>query len=214
VPSQLLERRPDIASAERTVASANAQIGAAQAALFPALTLSATVGFRQNAWGNILTLPNRYWSVGPSALFTLFDGGLKRSQIAQAQGIYEQDVATYRQTVLTAFQNVEDNLVSLRVLEQEAAVQAEAVRAANESLKQAIAQYKGGIVNYLNVITAQTAAFTNRNAELTVMSRRFSSAVALYMALGGGYEEKSMKAPQVPPLPELHLKWADFLQSK
>jgi NodT family efflux transporter outer membrane factor (OMF) lipoprotein len=214
VPSQLLERRPDIASAERTVASANAQIGAAQAALFPALTLSATVGYRQNSWGNILSLPNRYWSIGPAALLTLFDGGLKRSQIAQAQSIYDQDVATYRQTVLAAFQNVEDNLVSLRVLEQEAVVQSDAVRAANESLNQALAQYKGGIVNYLNVITAQTAALTNRNAELTVMSRRFTSTVGLYVALGGGYEQKQMPAPPVPPLPALQLKRADFLQSK
>ncbi len=212
VPSQLLERRPDIAAAERSVASANAQIGAAQAALFPALTLSATVGYRQNSWGNIIALANRFWSVGPAVGFTLFDGGLKRSQIAQAQAIYEQNVATYRQTVLSAFQDVEDNLVTLRVLEQEAVVQAEAVAAANESLKQAIAQYRGGIVNYLNVITAQTAALTNRNAELSVMTRRLTAAVGLYKALGGGYEQKAMKAPPVPPLTGLQLKRAEFLQ--
>ena len=214
VPSQLLERRPDIAGAERRMASANAQIGAAQAALFPQLTLAGTVGYRQNSWANILSLPNRFWSVGPALALTLFDGGLKRSQIAQAEAIYDQNVASYRQTVLTAFQDVEDNLVSLRLLEQEAVVQAEAVRAANESLDHAIAQYKGGTVSYLNVITAQTAAYTNRNAEFNVMTRRFVASVGLYKALGGGYEQSAMTAPPVPVPQKLQLKRAEILQSK
>jgi NodT family efflux transporter outer membrane factor (OMF) lipoprotein len=194
LPSELLERRPDIAAAERRVAVTAAQIGAARAALFPALTLSTTVGYRQNAWGGLLAVANRFWSVGPAVAFTLFDGGLKRSQVAQAEAVYEQNVATYRQTVLTAFQNVEDNLVALRLLDEEARVQAEAVRAANESLEHALAQYRGGIVSYVNVITAQTAALNNRNAELAVQGRRFTAAVGLIGALGGGFDAQAAQA--------------------
>jgi outer membrane protein TolC len=172
-----------------------AQIGAARAALFPALTLSSTVGYRQqNAWGGLLAVANRFWSVGPAVAFTLFDGGLKRSQVAQAEAVYDQNVATYRQTVLTAFQNVEDNLVALRLLEEEAKVQAEAVRAANESLDHALAQYRAGIVSYVNVISAQTAALNNRNAELAVQGRRFTATVALIGALGGGFDAQAAQA--------------------
>jgi len=195
LPSELLERRPDIAAAERRVAAAGAQAGAARAALFPALTLSGTVGYRQNAWGGLLSVANRFWSVGPAVAFTLFDGGLKRSQVAQAEAVYEQNLATYRQTVLTAFQNVEDNLVALRLLEEQAQVQAEAVRAANESLEHALAQYRAGVVSYANVVTAQTAALNNRNAELAVQARRFSATVALIGALGGGFDDQRPGAP-------------------
>ena len=195
LPSELLERRPDIAAAERRVAAAGAQAGAARAALFPALTLSGTVGYRQNAWGGLLSVANRFWSVGPAVAFTLFDGGLKRSQVAQAEAVYEQNLATYRQTVLTAFQNVEDNLVALRLLEEQAQVQAEAVRAANESLEHALAQYRAGVVSYANVVTAQTAALNNRNAELAVQARRFSATVALIGAIGGGFDGQRPGAP-------------------
>ena len=188
LPSELLERRPDIAAAERRVASAGAQTGAARAALFPALTLSTSLGYRQNAWSGLFAVANRFWSVGPALAFTLFDGGLKRSQVAQAEAVYEQNVATYRQTVLTAFQNVEDNLAAYRLLEQEAAVQAGAVRAANESLEHALAQYRGGIVNYLSVITAQNAATGNRASELAIHGRRYGAAIGLIGALGGGFE--------------------------
>jgi len=191
LPSELLERRPDIAAAERRVAAAGAQVGAARAALFPALTLSGTVGYRQNAWGGLLSVANRFWSIGPAVAFTLFDGGLKRSQVAQAEAVYDQNVATYRQTVLTAFQNVEDNLVALRLLEEQAKVQADAVRAANESLDHALAQYRAGIVSYVNVITAQTAALNNRNAELAVQGRRLTATVALVGALGGGFDAQA-----------------------
>ena len=129
-PSDLLERRPDIAAAERRTAAANAQIGVARAALFPSLTLSAAVGYRNNEWANLFTLPYRFWSIGPALAFTLFDGGLKRSQISQAEAVYDQNAASYRQTVLTAFQEVEDNLAAVRILAEEVVVQGEAVKAA------------------------------------------------------------------------------------
>ena len=211
-PSELLERRPDVAAAERRIAQANAQVGAAQAALFPQVTLGATVGFRkQNDWANILTLPNRFWSVGPALALTLFDFGAKRAQIAQAEAVYDQNVAGYRQTVLTAFQDVEDNLVAARVLEEEAVIQADAVRAANESLDHVVAQYKAGIVGYLNVITAQATAYSNRRTELDLQNRRFTTAVALIKALGGGFAQGEMTAPAVPPPRELQLRRAESI---
>lgn len=214
-PSELLERRPDVAAAERRIASANASVGAAQAALFPTLTLGAQVGFRQsNSWANLLTVPNRFWSLGPALAFTLFDGGAKRAQIAQAEAVYDQNVADYRQAVLTAFQDVEDNLVSLRVLEEEAVVQADAVRAANESLDHVYAQYKSGVVGYLNVITAQATAFSNRRTELDLQNRRFAAAVGLIKALGGGFEAKEMTAPAVPPPRGIELRRSDSLFGK
>ena len=213
-PSALLERRPDVAGAERRIASANAQVGAAQAALFPALTLSGTVGYRNNSWSNIISLPNRFWSVGPALALTLFDGGAKRSQIAQAEAVYDQNVANYRQTVLTAFQDVEDNLVALRVLEEEAVVQADAVRAANESLDHVVAQYKAGVVGYLNVITAQATAFSNRRTELDLRNRRFAASVALIKALGGGFDQQDMTAPRVPAPRELNLRPSDAFSRK
>jgi len=214
VPSALLERRPDIAAAERRVASANAQVGAAQAARFPNLTLSASGGYRANTWSNIISLPNRFWSIGPSVALTLFDGGLKRAQVAQAEAAYNQNVADYRQTVLTAFQDVEDQLVALRVLEQEVVVQADAVRAANESLMHTVEQYRGGTLSYLNVITAQTTAYTNRQQELTIMNRRYAATVGLIKALGGGFAQNEMAAPAIPEPRGIELRRADFLSRK
>ena len=214
-PSELLERRPDVAAAERRIASANASVGAAQAALFPSLTLSANVGYRQaNSWSNLISVPNRFWSVGPALALTLFDFGAKRAQIAQQEAIYDQNVADYRQAVLTAFQDVEDNLVSLRILEEEAVVQADAVRAANESLEHVVAQYKAGVVGYLNVITAQATAYSNRRTELDLQNRRFAAAVGLIKAMGGGFEQKEMVAPAVPAPRDIQLRRSEALSIK
>lgn len=186
-PSTLLERRPDVAAAERRIAAANAQIGSAKAARFPVLSISGSAGYRGAEWAGLLAVPNRFWSIAPAVALTIFDGSAKRAQVAQAVAQYDQNVASYRQTVLAAFQDVEDNLVALRVLAEEARVQAEAVRAAEESLMHAQNQYKAGTVSYLNVITAQTALYGNRRASLDIANRRFAASVGLNRALGGGY---------------------------
>ena len=195
-PSDLLERRPDIAAAERRTAAANAQIGAAKAALFPALTLSAGAGYRNSEWANLFTLPNRFWSIGPALALTLFDGGLKRSQISQAEAVYDQNAATYRQTVLTAFQEVEDSLAAIRILGEQAVVQGDALKAAEASLFHVLNQYQAGVTNYLAVITAQTAALSNSRAVLDVQARRFTASLNLIKALGGGFDVKHAPTPQ------------------
>ena len=187
VPSSLLERRPDVASAERSVASANAQIGVTTAAFFPALTLSATAGYQSSSLANWISLPNRLWSVGPTLAATLFDGGAKNALNNQAVAAYDASVASYRQTVLTAFQNVEDNLAALRILKQEAVVQNAASVAAKKALEVTMNQYRAGTVNYLNVVTAQTTALTNQRAELTITNSRLVATVQLIAALGGGW---------------------------
>ncbi len=187
VPSELLERRPDIAAAERQMAAANAQIGVAKAAFFPSLTLSASTGFRSNSIADWLTIPSRFWSVGPALAETLFDGGARRAVSKQAQAAYDVNVATYRQTVLTAFQQVEDNLAALRILEQEAAVQAEAVQAARQSTELTLNQYKAGTVNFLNVVIVQTAQLNNEAAAVNLLGQRLVAAVTLVQALGGGW---------------------------
>ena len=187
VPSELLERRPDIAAAERQMAAANAQIGVAKAAFFPSLTLSASTGFRSNSVADWLTIPSRFWSVGPALAETLFDGGARRAVSKQAQALYDVNVATYRQTVLAAFQQVEDNLAALRILEQEAAVQAEAVQAARQSTELTLNQYKAGTVNYLNVVIVQTAQLNNEAAAVNLLGQRLVAAVTLVQALGGGW---------------------------
>ena len=148
IPSQLLERRPDIATAERLVAAANADIGVAKAAYFPTLTLSASGGFSSSSFARWLTVPSRFWSLGPDLAAPLFEGGLRRAQTEQAVAAYDQAVASYRQTVLGGFQEVEDNLGALRILEQEARVQDDAVKAARESVRITLNQYKAGIVSY------------------------------------------------------------------
>jgi NodT family efflux transporter outer membrane factor (OMF) lipoprotein len=188
LPSSLLERRPDVAAAERSVAAANAQIGVTKAAFFPTLTLGATGGYQSNGLANWLTLPNRFWSVGPALAATLFDGGAKRALNNQAIAQYDASVAAYRQTVLTAFQNVEDNLVSLRILKDEYKVQNSAAVSARKASEITLNQYKAGTVNYLNVVTAQTTALTNQRAELTITSSRLIAAVQLIAALGGGWD--------------------------
>ena len=187
MPSELLERRPDIAAAERRVAAANAQIGVAKAAYFPSLTLSASGGYQSTRLSNWLTLPSRFWSVGPALAETLFDGGLRRAQTAQAIAVYDANVAAYRQTVLTGFKEVEDNLAALRILEQEALVQDEALQAARQAVVLTTNQYKAGTVNYLNVVTVQATALSNERSAVDILNRRFAASVLLIKALGGGW---------------------------
>ncbi|HQY27855.1 MAG TPA: efflux transporter outer membrane subunit [Burkholderiaceae bacterium] len=187
IPSRLLERRPDIAAAERRVAAANAQIGVVRAAYFPTLTLSADGGLRSNRLGELLSLPNRFWSLGPALAASLFDGGARAAASAQAVAAYDATVAAYRQTVLTAFGEVEDNLVALSVLADQENVQREALAAARTSLDIVTLQYKAGTVSYLNVIVAQTAVLQGERAVLDLRGRRLAATVALIRALGGAW---------------------------
>lgn len=187
VPSSLLERRPDIAAAERRAAAANAQIGVAEAAWFPALTLSASGGYSSPSFADWISLPNRFWSLGPALAMTLFDAGARSAQTAQARAAYDAAVATYRQAVLTGFQEVEDNLAALRILQQEAAVQQEAVDLSRQSVLLTINQYKAGLVSYQNVISVQTTALANERTAADLLNRRLAAAVLLVKALGGGW---------------------------
>jgi NodT family efflux transporter outer membrane factor (OMF) lipoprotein len=192
VPSELLQRRPDVAAAERRVASANAQIGVAIAAFYPTITLSASTGFESSGIATWLTWPSRFWSVGPGISQTLFDGGLRRAQTDAARAAYDGSVATYRQTVLGAFQGVEDNLAALRILEDEARVQDEAVAAARQSVTLTTAQYRAGTVSYLNVITTQTIALADEVTAVQIQGRRMTAAVLLVEALGGGWSDTDL----------------------
>ena len=185
LPSTLLERRPDIAAAERRVAAANASIGIAEAAWFPVLSLGGSAGFQHSNLIDVVSLPYHFWSVGPALAATLFDGGLRKGQKAQAVAIFEQTVAQYRQTVLDGFQEVEDQLATLRILAEEADVQDSAARSAAESQVLAENQYKAGTVSYLNVVTAQTSALNAARSALDIQGRRLAASVALYQALGG-----------------------------
>ncbi|MDB5812798.1 MAG: efflux transporter outer rane subunit [Betaproteobacteria bacterium] len=194
MPSQLLERRPDIAAAERQMAASNAQIGVAQAAYFPSLTITATNGFRANSPPDWLTAPSRYWSLGATLAETIFDGGSRKAVSKQAQAAYDANVSTYRQTVLTAFQQVEDNLAALRILEQEALVQAEAVQAARQSTELTLNQYKAGTVNYLNVVIVQTAQLNNEATAVNLLGQRLVAAVTLVQALGGGWDATQLSS--------------------
>ncbi len=187
LPSELLERRPDIASAERHVAAANAQVGVATAAYFPALTLSAAGGFRSSDPSQWFTVPSRFWSIGPALAQSLFDGGLRRAQTEQAVAAYDATVADYRQAVLEGIQEVEDNLAALRVLEEEARLQDEAVSAGRESVALTLNQYKAGTVSYLNVVTVQTTQLNNERTAVGILGRRLVAAVTLVKALGGGW---------------------------
>ena len=189
LPSALLERRPDIAAAERRVAAANAAIGAAQAARFPVLGLSGNTGFRNARIEDLLTVPSRYWSLGPTLAAAIFDGGARKAAVGQAQASWEKAVATYRQTVLTAFQEVEDNLASARLLEAAAAEQAAAVTAAAEAETIAVNQYRAGTVSYLNVVTAQAAHLAARRSANDIATRRLLAAVQLAKNAGGGVGE-------------------------
>jgi NodT family efflux transporter outer membrane factor (OMF) lipoprotein len=187
VPSRLLERRPDIAAVERRMTAANAQIGVAEAAMYPTLTLSASAGLQSSTLADLFSLPSRVWSIGPALAASLFDAGLRRAQTDQAIASYDASVANYRQTVLTAFQEVEDNLVAQRLLEQESVVQDAAVAAADQSVEIALNQYRAGTVSYLSVVTAQTIAYTNRRSALDILRQRLVAAAGLVKALGGGW---------------------------
>jgi NodT family efflux transporter outer membrane factor (OMF) lipoprotein len=187
LPSELLERRPDIAAAERQMAAANAQIGVAQAAYFPTLTLNGVFGFRANTPQNWLVSPSRLWSVGPALAETLFDGGSRDAVKKQAEAAYDANVATYRQTVLNAFKEVEDNLSALRTLEAEAQTQDEAVQSSRLSTELTLNQYKAGTVNYLNVVTVQAMQHNNEATAVKILGQRLVAAVALVQALGGGW---------------------------
>ncbi|NUT60583.1 efflux transporter outer membrane subunit [Herbaspirillum sp. C9C3] len=192
VPSMLLERRPDVAAAERRVASANAKIGVAKAAYFPSLTLSVSGGYQSSTFADWFTLPGRVWSLGPQLAQTIFDGGARAAATDQAIATYDGTVATYKQTVLTAFQEVEDNLAALRILEQEAAVQGEALQAARQAVTLVTNQYKAGTVSYVNVITAQATALSAELTSLSILNRRMAASVLLAKALGGGWDGHSL----------------------
>jgi len=188
VPSQLLERRPDVAQAERKVAAANAQIGVAQTAWFPSLSLTGSLQYSGSTLSRLIRASNRIWSIGPEIAATVFDGGLRRAQVKAAKAEYEISVDDYRQTVLAGFQNVEDDLVSLRVLEKQAAVENEAVKAAREAETLTLNQYKAGTVPYSSVISAQTARLDAEQTALNVLSNRLQASVALIQDLGGGWD--------------------------
>ncbi|ACD18335.1 efflux transporter outer membrane subunit [Paraburkholderia phytofirmans] len=192
MPSALLERRPDIASAERKAAAANEQIGVAIAAFFPSLTLSASGGFENSVFSQLLTAPSRFWTLGPQLAATLFDAGLRQAQTDAARAAYDGDVATYRQTVLAAFQDVEDNLASQRILAQEIVVQQQAVDSARQALAIVTNEYKAGTVGFVNVLTAQTTAFTAEQKLENIAGQRMVSSVGLVKALGGGWDASRM----------------------
>jgi NodT family efflux transporter outer membrane factor (OMF) lipoprotein len=195
IPSALLERRPDIAAAERQVAAANEQIGIAKAALYPSLAISAGGGSQTTVIGDLLTWPSRFWSVGPQLAETLFDAGKRRAQVKVTQAAYDATVANYRQTVLTAFQQVEDSLAQLRILSEEGVIADRAVKSAQQSLDISTAQYTGGIANYLQVITAQTSLLQNQRSVVDILMRRMAASVSLIQALGGGWDASQLPRP-------------------
>ena len=192
LPSTLLERRPDIAEAERRVAAANAQIGVARAAFFPTLTLSGSDNYTGSSFSKLFEIPNRVWSLGPALAETLFDGGLRRAQVAEARAAYEQGVDNYRQTVLTGFEQVEDEIVTLRVLEEQAVVEDATVKASREAELLTLNQYKAGTVPYSSVIAAQTTRLASEETALTILSDRLQASVSMIEALGGGWDMSTL----------------------
>jgi len=203
VPSSLLERRPDIAEAERKMAAANAQIGVAQAAYYPNLTLSATFGFTSDVLAGLIKEPNNTWSLGASAADAIFDFGARRFQVDAARAAYDGTVANYRQTVLAAFQQVEDELAALRILEQQYTVADQTVKSANEAVRLTLNQYKAGTVAYTAVVTAQATALTDAQALLNVRQSRLVASVVLIQALGGGWDTSHFSKETVAlPVPD------------
>jgi len=192
VPSELLERRPDIAAAERRMAAANEQIGIARAAFFPTLLLSATAGFEGTSIMNWLNWPSRFWAVGPTVVQTLFDAGRRRATSEAAIAGFDAAAADYRETALVAFQQVEDNLAALRILEVEASQQHQALVSAQESLQLFTNRYKGGVDTYLQVVTSQTTALANERNETDIQRRRMDATVLLIKALGGGWNVSNL----------------------
>jgi NodT family efflux transporter outer membrane factor (OMF) lipoprotein len=201
LPSDLLERRPDVAAAERRVASANEQAGIARAAYFPSLSLSGNGGFESTSLTNLLSGPSGFFSVGASALVTVFDVGRRRALSEQAHALLDQSAANYRQGLLVAFQEVEDNLAALRILAQEAETQQAAVAAAERSVQLSTNRYKGGVANYLEVTTAQGIALSDQRVAVQIRGRRMVSSVQLIQALGGGWNRGELPAGKIPNLP-------------
>ena len=196
VPSQLLERRPDIASAERQMAAANARIGVAIAAYYPSVTLTALGGFNASSIDQWFSWPSRFWAVGPQISETVFDGGLRSALTDSARAAYDGTIANYRQTVLSAFQDVEDNLAALRILADEAQVEAAAVRAARRSVTLTTNRYEAGAANYLEVVVAQAAALNNERTAVDIATRRMAAGVRLVKALGGGWNVADLPTPE------------------
>jgi len=193
VPSTLLERRPDIANAERLVASANAKIGVAKAAYFPTLTLSASNGWQTGALSNLFSTASRYWAIGPAAgALTLLDGGAHNAALKQSIDSFDASAAQYQQTVLTGFQEVEDNLSALRVLAEEGQSLNHALQTAQAALSITENQYQAGTVGYLTVLSAQTTVFSHEQSAVTVLGERFNYAVLLVKALGGGWDNSQL----------------------
>jgi NodT family efflux transporter outer membrane factor (OMF) lipoprotein len=192
VPSQLLERRPDVAAGERSMAQANAQIGVARAAYFPSLTLSATAGLESTSFASWFTWPSRFFSVGPQMSETIFDGGLRRATMQQYRATYDETIANYRQDVLTAFQQAEDDLAELRILTQEVQEQDAAVASAQRNLALATDRYQLGLDPYLNVITAQAALLADEQTAITLKMEQMTSSVQLIEALGGGWDASQL----------------------
>jgi len=198
VPSELLERRSDIAAAERRLASAFAQVGVTQAAYYPVLTLSGSAGFESSSFGSWLAMASSFWSVGPSALVNVLDFGRRRAANAQARAGYDIATAAYHETVLDAFREVEDQLAALRVLEEEAAIQDRAVAAAQRALTLANNRYRGGVASYLEVITAQGFALANERAAVNLLTRRMTATVLLLKGLGGDWRAASLPTVTSP----------------
>jgi len=198
VPSQLLERRPDIAAAERRVAEANAQIGVARAAYFPTITLSGSVGYQSTSLGNLVSGPSLAWAVGATLAQTLFDGGKRQAVTEQARAIYRGTVANYRQTVLTAFQEVEDNLSTLRILSQELQQQNAAVESSQHDLTLEKARYQSGLDSYLDVIAAQTTLLSNQRTAMNLRMEQMTASVQLIKALGGGWDVSHGTTAAIP----------------
>jgi outer membrane protein, multidrug efflux system len=197
LPSTLLERRPDIAAAERRVAAANAEIGVARAAYFPVFSLAAAAGFNSTNSTSWLSAPSRLWAIGPSSMLTLFDAGRHRAQTAQAKAAYDEQVADYRTTVLIAYQEVEDNLAALERLQEESASEADAVTATGTALQQAQYRYKAGLVTYLEVSTTENTALQAQLSSLTIEIRRMNASVLLVKALGGGWSDPAAQSAQI-----------------
>jgi NodT family efflux transporter outer membrane factor (OMF) lipoprotein len=209
LPSQLLERRPDVAAAERAAAAANAQIGVAKAAYFPNLNLAASDGQQATLLSNLLTQGARYWALGPAALaIPLFDGGSRGARMQQSIDAYDASVAAYRQAVLVSFQQVEDNLSALRILEQETQVQNKAVESALKAVQLTTNQYNAGTVGYLNVMVNQVTALANEKTAVDLQGQRLNAAVLLVQALGGGWN-----VAQLPSKDQAggEIKWSQFL---
>ena len=195
VPSQLLERRPDIAASERNMAAANAQIGIATAAYYPNLTLSAQGGLQSSTFKHLFDWPSRFWSVGPSLSETIFDAGLRRTTVNQFVALYNADVASYRQTVLTAFQQVEDDMAAVRILSKQIQQQLQAEQSAERFLELAKARYYTGVDQYLNVLVAQTTLLADQQQLAALRTQAMTASVQLIEALGGGWDRSQLPSP-------------------